>query len=296
MELREDVPAWRSLLFVPINREKFVAAAHTRGADAIILDCEDSVPMTEKVSARPLIPGAARQVGKSGSDVVVRINRPWHLAFEDIKAAVGPDVSALLCPKGESPEQLQVIAELLDTYEAERGLPNGHTKLLTLIETSEGFFRVRDIAKSTPRLVALFFGAEDFSRDNQMDPIPETLQMAMQTMIFAARNAGILPLGVLDTIANFDYGEPYRDLVRRSRKFGFAGTACAHPAQVPILNQEFGFSAEEVGRFERIIAAYDEAEAKGLGSVMFEGAMLDVPIVARARNMLAHAKKQARKS
>src|SRR5437762_1862902 len=117
---RPDLPAWRSLLFVPVVREKFVAAAHTRGADAIILDLEDSVPETEKDRARTLVAAAAKEVSKAGADVLVRINRPWHQAFRDIEAVVGPGVSALMCPKPESPEYVQVIAELLDACGAQR--------------------------------------------------------------------------------------------------------------------------------------------------------------------------------
>jgi len=96
--MRSDLPAWRSLLFVPIVREKFVASAHTRGADGIILDLEDSVPEAEKARARELVPTAAREVGKGGADVLVRINRPWHQAFRDVEAAAGPDARRLRAP------------------------------------------------------------------------------------------------------------------------------------------------------------------------------------------------------
>ncbi len=98
-----DLPAWRSLMFVPITREKFVACAHTRGADAIILDLEDSVPESEKDRARTLIGAAAKEVSKAGADVVVRINRPWHQAFRDIEAAVGQGVLALDVPEDREP-------------------------------------------------------------------------------------------------------------------------------------------------------------------------------------------------
>ena len=135
-----DLPNWRSLLFVPITREKFVATAHTRGADAIILDLEDSVPEEGKQHGRELIPAAASAVGKAGAEVLVRINRPWHHAFRDIEAAVGAAVTALMCPKVESPEHLQVIAEMLDLLEPRRGLRLGHTKLVALIETAGGIF------------------------------------------------------------------------------------------------------------------------------------------------------------
>lgn len=292
-EMRADLPAWRSLMFVPVTREKFVSTAHQRGADAYILDLEDSVPEAEKPRGRTLIHSAAKEVSKAGADVVVRINRPWHQAFADIEASVGPGVMALMCPKTESPEHLQVIAELLDHYEAQRGLPIGHTKLVALVETADAFFRLREIAKATPRLVAMSLGAEDFALALSMEPIGETLQLAKQTMIIAARGAGILPLGFLGTVADFADLNAFRETIKRSRKYGFAGGTCVHPSQVSILNEEYGFSAEEVARAEKMIAAYDDAMAKGLGAVTFEGKMIDVPVVNRAHNVLRQASKYA---
>lgn len=292
-EMRADLPAWRSLMFVPVTREKFVSTAHQRGADAYILDLEDSVPETEKPRGRTLIHSAAKEVSKAGADVVVRINRPWHQAFADIEASVGPGVMALMCPKTESPEHLQVIAELLDHYEAQRGMTIGHTKLVALVETADAFFRLREIAKATPRLVAMSLGAEDFALALSMEPIGETLQLAKQTMIIAARGAGILPLGFLGTVADFADLNAFRETIKRSRKYGFAGGTCVHPSQVSILNEEYGFSAEEVARAEKMIAAYDDAMAKGLGAVTFEGKMIDVPVVNRAHNVLRQAAKYA---
>jgi citrate lyase subunit beta/citryl-CoA lyase len=293
VEMRSDLPAWRSLMFVPVTREKFVASAHTRGADAIILDLEDSVAEAEKPRGRTLIHAAAKEVSKKGADVVVRINRPWHQAFLDIEAAVGPGVMALMCPKTESPEHIQVIAELLDTFEQQKGLPRGHTKLVALVETADAFFRLREIATASPRLVALSLGAEDFALALSMEPIGETLQLAKQTMIIAARAAGILPLGFMGTVADFADIEAFRATIERSRKFGFAGGTCVHPSQVTILNEGYGYSPADVDRATRMIAAYDEAMARGLGAVTFEGKMIDVPVVERARNVLRQAEKFA---
>ena len=295
-EPRSDLPGWRSLLFVPVIREKFVASAHTRGADGIILDLEDSVPEAEKDRARALVPAAAKEVGKSGADVLVRINRPWHQAFRDIEASVGPGVAALMCPKVESAEHLQVIAELLDAAEAKGGLRAGHTKLVALLETADAYFRVREIAKATPRLVALSLGAEDFALSVGMEPIGETLEMPKQTVIIAARAAGILPLGFMGTVADFADLEAFRAVVRRSRKFGFAGATCIHPSQLAILNEEYGVSAEQLDRAQRMVAAYDAAMAKGLGAVTFEGKMIDVPVVERAKALIRRAGKMRAKA
>ncbi len=289
---RPDLPAWRSMLFVPVTRDKFVASAHTRGADAIILDLEDSVAEFEKARARGLVPAAAKEVSKSGADVLVRINRPWHQAFRDIEAVVGPGVVALMCPKVESPEHLIVIAELLDTLEAERGLKKGHTRLVALVETADAYFRVREIAKATPRLDALSLGAEDFATALGMEPIAETLQAPKQTIIIAARAAGIMPIGFMGTVADFDDLDAFRATIRRSRKFGFVGASCIHPSQVPILNEEFGWSDADVERARRMVATYDTAKAQGLGAVTFEGKMIDVPVVERAQALIRQAERQ----
>jgi citrate lyase subunit beta / citryl-CoA lyase len=287
--LRTDLPAWRSLLFVPIVRDKFVASAHTRGADGIILDLEDSVPETAKERARELVPAAASQVGGCGGDVLVRINRPWQHAFRDVEAAVGPGVMALVCPKVESAEHLQVVAELLDALEAARGLPKGHTRLVALIETADGYFRAREIAKATPRLVALSLGAEDFALSVGMEPVAETLEAPKQTVIIAARAAGIIPLGFMGTVADFKDTEAFRQVVRRSRRFGFAAASCIHPSAVGVLNEEYGVSPEAADRARRMIKAYDEAIERGIGAVTFEGKMIDVPVVERAKALLALA-------
>jgi citrate lyase subunit beta / citryl-CoA lyase len=288
---RADLPNWRSLLFVPIIREKFVASAHTRGADAIILDLEDSVPEDSKQRGRELIAAAAEAVGQSGAQVLVRINRPWLDAFRDIEAAVSPQVAALMCPKVESPEHLHVIAEMLDVLEGQRGLVAGHTKLVALIETAAAYFRAREIALATPRLVALSLGAEDFAWSVGMEPLGETLEMPKQTVIIAARAAGILPLGFMGTVADFKDLDAFRAVVRRSRRFGFAGATCIHPSQLAILNEEYGVSPEQAERARRLIAAYEAAMAKGVGAVTFDGKMIDVPVVERARALLARARR-----
>ncbi len=111
---REALPVWRSLLFVPVTARRFVDGAARRGADAIILDLEDSVAASEKERARTLVPEAAEIVARGGADVVVRINRPLRLAVRDIEAAVGPGVVALALPKVDGPEHIRLLAEIID--------------------------------------------------------------------------------------------------------------------------------------------------------------------------------------
>ena len=125
-----DLPFWRSSLYVPVNVEKYVAKAHQRGADAIILDLEDSIPVAEKAAARGLVPEAAGRAARNGADVIVRINRPLELAIRDIEAAVGPGVQALMLPKIDSASHLRLLAEVVSVAEARAGVAEGTTRLV----------------------------------------------------------------------------------------------------------------------------------------------------------------------
>ena len=287
--MRTDLPSWRSLLFVPVTAEKFVRTGADRGADGIILDLEDAVAPAEKERARTLIADAIPQVARNGGDVLVRVNRPWRLLVRDLEAAVLPGVAALMLTKVDSPEHILAVAEIVEELESERGLPVGKLQFVVLVETAIGFFRIEAIAKSHPRIVALSLGTEDFTADVGMLPDPDALIYPKQHTLFAARAAGILPFGFIGSIAGFRDQDAFRAIVSRSKRFGFVGASAIHPLQVPVLNEEFSPTEAEVDRAGRMIAAYDAAFAQGLGAVQFEGAMIDVPVVQRAKNVLARA-------
>jgi citrate lyase subunit beta/citryl-CoA lyase len=280
------LPVWRSLLFVPVTAKRFVDGAARRGADAIILDLEDSVAASEKERARTLVPEAAEIVSRGGADVVVRINRPLRLAVRDIEAVIGPRVVALALPKTDSAEHVRLIVEIVDEVEAERSVAAGTTRLIAMVETAAAFFRIAEIARAHPRLCALNLGAEDFATSAGIAPDAEALSMPKQVAVFAARAAGIMPLGFIGTVAEFHDLDGFRSTIRRSRRFGFIGASVIHPSQVPILNEEFRASAEETARARRVVSAYDKALAEGVGAVTVDGKMIDVPVVERARLLL----------
>jgi len=287
MALKPDLPVWRSLLFVPVIARKFVDGAASRGADAIILDLEDSVPQGEKPRARTLLQEAAEIVSRGGADVLVRINRPLRLAIPDIEAAVSPRVQTLVLPKVESASHVRLLAEAIDEIEAERGMTIGATKLLVMVETAEAFFEMPEIARAHPRIVAMTLGAEDFALSAGMLPEAEGLLFPKQQMIIAARSAGILPLGFLGTVADFHDLAAFRATIQRSRRLGFLGAACIHPSQVPILNEEYAPRPDDVAHAERVVAAYEQATAQGVGAISVDGKMIDVPVVERAQALLA---------
>jgi len=281
-----ELPVWRSLMYVPVNVEKYVDKAHTRGADVIQLDIEDSVPPAEKAHARKLVEKNASRVRRGGADVVVRINQPLSLAVRDIEHSVCPDVDGIAVTKATGVSHLQLLDELVSELEQKRGMTVGHTRFITMIETPEAFFRIRDITTASSRIIACNIGGEDFALNCNMQPTGEALFYPKQHMIIAANAAGIMPLGFIDSVATFGDWEHFRKMVRRSRDFGFMGAGCIHPGQVTIVNEEYKPSAAEVDYARKVIALDREAAAAGRGSFALDGKMIDIPIIVRAERLL----------
>src|SRR5436309_8686427 len=281
------LPVWRSALYVPANVPRFIGGAHKRGADAIIVDLEDSVPIAERPAARRDLPATAESVSRGGADIIVRINRPWRQTMLDLEAAISPRVAALAVTKVDSADHIRLIAEIVSELEAERGMAVGSTQFIAMIETPAAWFKMPEIARADRRIVALTLGGEDFALTMGMQPTPEALFMPKQQLAIAARAAGILPLGFIGTVADYKDLDAFRDTVRRSRRLGFRGASVIHPSQVPILNEEFSPAAADVASAQKIVAAYDEAVAAGRGSISVDGKMIDVPVVLRAQEVLA---------
>jgi len=281
------LPVWRSALYVPANVPRFIDGAYKRGADAIILDLEDSVPLAERPAARHDLAATAENVARGGADVVVRINRAFRETMRDLEAAISPRVAALAVTKVDSADHVRLIAEVVSELEAERGMTVGSTQFMAMIETPGAWFQMPDIAKADRRIVALTLGGEDFALAMGMLPTPEALFLPKQQLAIAARAAGILPLGFIGTVADYKDLDAFRATVRRSRRLGFRGASVIHPGQIAILNEEFSPAPDEVASAQKIVAAYDEAVAAGRGSISVDGKMIDVPVVLRAQELLA---------
>jgi citrate lyase subunit beta/citryl-CoA lyase len=264
-----------------------VDKAHTRGADVIQLDVEDSVPPSEKAKARTLVQKAAAKVRRGGADVVVRINRPLTIAVRDLEESICPDVNGIACTKVDSASHLRLLDEVVTELEEKRGMVVGHTKFIAMIETASAFFRIEEIARACERVVAINIGGEDFALDNNFQPIGEALFYPKQHMIIAANAAGLIPLGFMDSVAGFGDWDAFRKMVRRSRDFGFMGAGCIHPGQVPIINQEYTPTSQEVDYARKLIKLDKEAAASGRGSFSLDGKMVDIPIIVRAQKLIA---------
>lgn len=286
MKVRSKLPVWRSLLFIPVNVERFVKNAHTLQVDAIQLDLEDSVPLAEKEHTRTLLPDAIQKISRGKADIVVRINRPLSLAVRDIEASVSPQVTALSLPKVFGPEHVRLLSEVTSEAEARAGMEIGTTKFIVAVETADAWFQMREIARADPRIVAMTLGGEDFATSVGMTTDPDSLFMPKQAMVIAASAAGILPLGFVGSIADYKDTEAFRLIVRRSRALGFRGASCIHPKQAAVLNEEFGPQPAELVQAHRMIEAYEAAKINRLGAVSFEGRMIDHPIVERAQALI----------
>jgi citrate lyase subunit beta/citryl-CoA lyase len=278
---------WRSLLYVPANSERFIAKAHTRAADAIILDLEDSVPESERARARDMLPDSIATVSQSGGDATVRINRPLRHMVKDVEAAVKAGAKALFVTKVDGPEHLKLVDELVGEVEREAGRPHGEVRLIPMLETASAYFKAVEVARGSARNVGMNLGGEDFALDVGMTPDTETLLMPKQTLVIAAKAANIMAMGFIGTVADYTDIESFRATVRRSRKFGFEAASVIHPSGVAILNEEFTPSTREIDDAKRIIAAYDEAKKQGMGAIKVDGKMIDVPVAVRAERLLA---------
>ena len=284
---RPPPPVWRSVLYVPGNVPKFIDKAHERGADCILVDLEDSVTPAEKPAARAMLPETMKKVVRGGADVAVRVNRPLRLAIPDIEAAVRPGLSALFITKTEGVQHLRLLDELVSELERERGMPVGSVGFGAMIEHPRALAHIDAIAAHGPRLIAMMLGGEDFALETGSIPGDETLELPKRLVAFAAHAHGVAMIGILGTVA--DYSDPvaYKRSAERARRFGFSGGTCVHPGLVQVLNEAFTPPAGEVAHAMKLIAADEKAAAEGRGSFTVDGKMIDVPVIDRARRLIA---------
>lgn len=280
-------PLWRSMLFIPAHVDKFVDKAHTRGADAIILDLEDSVPETEKKYARENLLAAAVKASANGADVLVRINSRLRLAVRDLEAAVHPSVSAIVVPKVVSDQQLKAISDVIAELEIERNMNVGDIGLVALVESPDALPRLEQIASACPRLLAMTIGSEDFSAATGMIPNPENLLLPNQQLLFACRAAGRLPLGFVGSIADYSDPRAFEQTISHAKNMGFRGGFCIHPSQVPVMNEGYSPTAHQIDEARAVVDAYREALKVGRGAAKLNGKMIDIPVVLRAEEILS---------
>jgi citrate lyase subunit beta / citryl-CoA lyase len=276
----------RSMLYVPASSQRFIAKAHERGADAIILDLEDSVAPSEKEKARAGLGEAVPAVSRNGAKVLVRINSSEDMMLADAEAACRAGAFGLFVSKASHPN----ILERLDRHlqEIENAMPQRQkTVLVPMIEDPGAVLDARAIAGATCRVFGLITGSEDLATTMGAEPTSDVLRVPKLLVHLAAKAAGVLSFGFVFSQTHFRDLAGVASAAREARSFGFDGATCVHPSAIPILNETFSPSAEEIARATRMVAAYEQSLAAGKGACVFDGKMIDVPMVTRARALLA---------
>jgi citrate lyase subunit beta/citryl-CoA lyase len=279
--------ALRSFLFAPGNHARRVEKALTLPADAVILDLEDAVAVSEKPSTRALVVEAFNQ--PRHGKLYVRVNAySTEWCYADIVAITHAGLDGIILPKVETADQLRSADWLLSNLERERGLPIGGIDLAPIIETALGMSNIVSIAASGSRTKRLAFGAGDYTLDLGMvwSSGESELLPARSAVVMASRAAGIEP--PFDTVwADLRDTAGFARSAEHAAALGFQGKMCIHPDQVAVTNAAFSPSAAQLLWANRVIAAFDDAESKGLASIQLDGQFIDYPIVQRARQIVA---------
>lgn len=276
---------WRSMLFVPAAAPQRWQKAHTRGADAIIVDLEDSTQPEAKAAARLLATDAVRALHANAATVTVRVNNDEQYLADDLEAVVVQGLSAIVLPKVEQAAELDSLSAMLDALEYEHELERGAVGVVAVIESPRALEQVAAIA-SGPRLIGISLGSEDFALSLGRPPTPQSLGLAAQAIAYAAAARGLMGIGMATGIANYTDLDAFAEEARRAHATGLTGAMCIHPNQVPVLNACFGASATDIAEAQDILAAWDQRTD---GVVAQKGRMIDQPVVERARRLLKSA-------
>jgi citrate lyase subunit beta/citryl-CoA lyase len=284
---------YRSLLYVPASSDRFIANAMKCGADAIILDLEDSVAPNQKAAARDRLALSVTRCAEGGSDVWVRINRPLSLAVRDVQAAVSSGAVGILVTKVEGPEHIMLLLEVAEETERMVGR-NVPLKAIAVVESMNVVPKTKSIALANERVVGILGGGEDLALSMGAEPTPETLRVPKILIHMAALGAGRFSFGMFGSVANYADTELMRSLAHEARTHGFIGATCVHPSVVPILHEAFTPTRPELTRAQSIIDAAEKQASAGVGAFSFEGKMVDEPVVERARRLLLRARRYAK--
>ena len=285
----------RSLLFVPGNKAAWMEKALGYGADALIFDLEDAVPVPDKVTARSLVRAALEQFYERGPALTVRLNAlDTGMAGDDLEAIVCAGLSAIVAPKVETPQDVATLDILLTQCERRCGIPVGHIDIFPTLETAKGIYHAYHIATSSarvPTLIATAGKGGDTARSLGYlwsKDATETLYIRSKVLL-AARAAGCAyPL-----IASwFDLTDldGLRADAHRNRQIGYTGQIVIHPSHVPVINDLFTPTTEEIAYYQGLLTAMEHAERQGTAAVTYEGAMVDIAMVKTAQQVLELAR------
>jgi len=282
----------RSRLYLPGSEPKYFINAALHGPDAVILDLEDSVHPAEKDTARILVRNTLRSVDFGKCERMVRINQ-FPLGLEDLAEIVMESPDLIVVPKVERPEHIaetdRMIGELKSRYGITRPI-----WLMPILESALGIENACAIATASKHVVALTIGLEDYTADLGVIKTGEGSESlyARSRLVNAAKAVGVQ---AIDSVFG-DVGDmgSLRSWAEKSRALGFEGMGCIHPSQVPVIHEAFAPSASEIEKASRIVAAFEEAQQRGLSVVSLGSKMIDPPVVERAKKLVERAEKMGK--
>jgi citrate lyase subunit beta/citryl-CoA lyase len=279
----------RSRLYLPGNEPKYFINAALHEPDAIILDLEDSVPHAEKDAARLLVRNALHAVDFGACERMVRINQ-LPLGVHDIEEVAAELPNVVLIPKVETAEQVAHVDNEIRRVVLREGHDGHVVWLMPIIESALGVENAFEIARATERVCAVTIGLEDYTADLGVQRTPQGTESlyARQRIVNAAKAAGAQAIdSVFSDVADED---GLRAWGHQSYAMGFEGMGCIHPAQIPIIHETYAPSEKEMEKALKIVAAFEDAQARGLGVVSLGSKMIDPPVVHRALKTVARHK------
>ncbi|MEF9982975.1 MAG: aldolase/citrate lyase family protein [Oscillospiraceae bacterium] len=281
----------RTMLFLPGNSPAILLNADALGSDSIILDLEDAVSPSEKDSARILVRNAIKHLNYKGCEIIVRIN-PLDTDFwkDDLNEIIPLKPDMIMPTKVSDAQYILTLDKYISELEAKCGMENNTVKLIPLIETTLGIENAFNIAKSCPRVTAMFLGGEDLTADLHCKRTKEGNEIFYSRcrMVCAARAAGV---DVYDTpFTDVDDDEGLVKDAQFAKSLGFSGKASISPRHVQAINKVFSPTQAEIDYAHQVFEVIETAKAQGKGVISLNGKMIDAPIVARAKQVLEMAK------
>jgi citrate lyase subunit beta/citryl-CoA lyase len=285
----------RSELFVPGNKEDWMRKAPRYGADALILDLEDSVPPEGKAEARSLVRKMLEELGPAGQTLIVRVNRlETGLTGDDLEAVTCPHLYAVMLPKVQGPEDVIEVDILLKFFERRAGMEIGKVFIDPALETAEGIRQAFEIATASSRVAHL--GASggkggDTARSIGFQWTPEGMEtLFLRSKVLVDSRAAGVPYPVSGGWMDIHDLEGLRRAAQQAKGLGYTGMHLIHPSHVPVVNEVFTPTKEEIDHWQGLVKAMEDRRQQGGAAVTYRGDMVDIAHEETARTMLEVAR------
>ena len=288
----DEMYLMRSLMFVPAHNQKLLDSSLRRDADVLLLDIEDSVPPVDKQTARNNILEFVKRPEAQGKVIFPRVNdRESGELLKDLYQLTVDGIAGFMYPKSTKEEDVYFVGKLLETIEYEKGIPVGTFKLIPLIETAGAIVNIKEICTACTRVVAVAFGCEDYVTDlgGKHDSEGQSIFYARNAIVNAARFAGVAPIDTVH-IKVHDLEDLERNLIL-SKNLGFEGMLVLNPKELPLVNQYFSPSEEEIAWAEEMVQLTAEAKAEGKGVAVRDNKFIGPPMLKMAEKILKKQQK-----